>query len=271
EAAGSTTPSEAEAEGTTEAEGEGSTTPAEEEEKETSEAEGSTGEGSSTPAEEEEKETLEAEGSTESEAEGSTTPSEAEAEGTTEAESEGSSTPAEEEEKESSEADTEGTTESTVEDALSTTEELQETAPSESTEEASTETEEETPEDLETTTAMPFKECLNYTPPPPALRNLFNMLKPHLNERSRSQRADRKKYPSYRKLVKEISKTSVASGSFKTKVESIISRFHGSINESVESQMHFFEATRVRMLFDLKNFVQKLFNGFTDLVSRSLR
>ncbi|XP_052870921.1 uncharacterized protein LOC128276503 [Anopheles cruzii] len=281
---------------TTEAEGEVSSTPAEEGEKETSEAEGSSeaeaeasttpseaeaegtteaeGEGSSTPAEEGEKETSETEGSSEAEAEASTTPSEAEAEGSTEAEGEGSSTPAEEGEKETSEVDADGSTEATVEDALSTTEELQDTASTESTEVVSTESEEVdllTTEDLDSTTTTPFKECLNYTPPPPALRNLFNMLKPHLNESSRSQRADRKKYPSYRKLVKEISKTSMASSSFKTKVESIISRFRGSINESVASQMHFYEATRVRMLFDLKNFVQKQFNAFTDLVSRSLK
>uniref|UniRef100_A0A182THJ2 Uncharacterized protein n=1 Tax=Anopheles melas TaxID=34690 RepID=A0A182THJ2_9DIPT len=71
--------------------------------------------------------------------------------------------------------------------------------------------------------------------------------------------------------MKDISKISQGSGSFKQRVEGVVQKFQAAINESVASQLQFFESTRVNMLFQLKNFVQKSFNSFTDLVDRSFK
>uniref|UniRef100_A0A182Y5V4 Uncharacterized protein n=1 Tax=Anopheles stephensi TaxID=30069 RepID=A0A182Y5V4_ANOST len=122
---------------------------------------------------------------------------------------------------------------------------------------------------MPTTTAEPIDECMQYTPPPPALKHLYVKLKPHLNVTSREPTPPRKSFPSYRKLIKDINKVSPASGSFKQRIEGVISKFQAAISESIASQLQFFESTRINMLFQLKNFVQKSYNAFTDLVDQS--
>ncbi|XP_049548852.1 mucin-5AC-like isoform X7 [Anopheles darlingi] len=173
----------------------------------------------------------------------------------------------------------EGDSDSTVSDEPETTETPQDEAAETTESEVHTSTMPTPPEEeitdevtstLSTTTLEPIEECTDYAPPPPALRKLYEKLKPHLNASSRATPTDRRKYPSYRKLIKDITKISVSSSSFSQKVKTVITSFQSSIDESVDLQRKYYEATRVNMLFQLKNHVQDLFNKFTDLVSRSL-
>uniref|UniRef100_A0A2M3YW87 Putative mucin-22 n=1 Tax=Anopheles nuneztovari TaxID=30067 RepID=A0A2M3YW87_9DIPT len=250
---------EGETEGTAETEAEASTTPGSDESTTASEE----GDSDSTVSEEDkttetpESPEGETEETAETEAEASTTPGSDES--TTASEEGDSDSTVSEEDKttETPEGETEGTAETEAEAS---------TTPG--SDESTTALEDGA---LSTTTLEPIEECTDYAPPPPALRKLYEKLKPHLNVSSHASPAERKKYPSYRKLMKDITKLPVSSSSFSQKVKAVITSFQSSIDESVELQRKYFEATHVNMLFKLKNHVQKLFNKFTDLVSRSLR